>query len=146
MQAGQVLTGAGVPKTVGRAGEQRFAAENAARYAPFVRGLEAIDTARLGALYSRFYPLFQQAYVELGYPGKYFNDRLVEVIDHLLEAPELREPPALTVRHVLLEYADPELESRSAGQKLMMRMGRDNEARVKAKLKEIRARVAASAG
>ena len=40
------------------------------------------------ALYAKFYPLFQQAYEELGYPGRYFNDRLVAVIDHLLQAPE----------------------------------------------------------
>jgi hypothetical protein len=39
---------------------------------------------------------------------------------------------------VLYQYADPELESRSAGQKIMMRMGGENEAKVKAKLKEIR--------
>jgi len=26
--------------------------------------------------YERLYPLYQQAYEDLGYPGKYFNDRL----------------------------------------------------------------------
>lgn len=27
--------------------------------------------------YVRLYPLFQKAYVELGYPNGYFNDRLI---------------------------------------------------------------------
>jgi len=39
---------------------------------------------------------------------------------------------------VLYAYADPDLEARSAGQKIMMRMGADNEAKVKAKLRELR--------
>ena len=48
--------------------------------------------ARAVALYARLYPLFQQAYEELGYPGRYFNDRLVEVIDDLLATPEPTGP------------------------------------------------------
>jgi hypothetical protein len=40
---------------------------------------------------------------------------------------------------VLFEFADAELETRSAGQKILIRMGAENAARVKAKLREIRA-------
>ena len=65
-----------------------IAAKNAARYAPFVALVESVDTGRAVALYQRLYPLFQRAYEELGYPGRYFNDRLVAVIDLLLEMPE----------------------------------------------------------
>jgi hypothetical protein len=119
-----------------------IAPENSARYTPFVRVIEHIDTKKAAALYKRFYPLFQQAYEELGYPGRYFNDRLVEAIDNLLDAPEPTGPIALTVPHVLYEYRDPELESRSAGQKMMMRAGRENEAKLKAKLRELRREVA----
>jgi len=39
---------------------------------------------------------------------------------------------------VLYEYADPSLQSMSAGQKIMVRMGPENEAKVKAKLREVR--------
>lgn len=39
-------------------------------------------------------------------------------------------------------YADPALETRSSGQKILMRMGKANAERVKAKLREIRALVA----
>jgi hypothetical protein len=86
-----------------------------------------------------YYPLFQQAYRELGYPDGYFNDRLVVVIDHLLQTPDVTQPVALTQPNVMYEYADPALESRSAGQKLLLRSGPENETAIKAKLREIRA-------
>lgn len=115
-----------------------ISADNAARYAPYLRLAEALDTGKLVALYVHFYPLFQQAYQELGYPKGYFNDRLIEVIDHLLATPELKTPPKLVRPKVFYLYADPELEARSAGQKILMRIGNDNAVRIKAKLREIR--------
>ena len=115
---------------------------NSKRYEPYVAVFDAIPTDKAVEAYVHFYPLFQKAYVDLGYPNGYFNDRLVEVIDKLLETPDVQGPVKLVTPHVLYEYADPELQSRSAGQKLMIRMGSDNAKKVKAKLSEIRARVA----
>ena len=135
---------AGLPVTRGEGAALVLAPQNAARYTPFVQAMDAVDTQKLVAVYRRFYPLFQQAYVDLGYPQGYFNDRLVEVIDHLLDAPEPAGPVRLTVPHVLYEYADPELQSLSSGRKVMVRMGLENERRVKAKLREIRSAVAAN--
>lgn len=118
---------------------------NFARYTPYIRVLEALDARALVQSYVRAYPLFQRAYEELGYPGKYFNDRLMQAIDDLLAAPELDGPLALEQPKVLYQFADPELESRSAGQKILLRMGKANALRVKAKLAEIRrALIAAS--
>lgn len=112
------------------------------RYAPFIKVLQSADVASLSAVYFRLYPLFQQAYEDLGYPGQYFNDRLVQVIDDMLRAPEVQEPIQLVQPKVFYEYADRRLESLSAGQKLMIRMGPANEAIVKAKLRELRKAVA----
>ena len=111
---------------------------NSVRYLPYVRMAESVDAGKLVALYVTHYSLFQQAYRELGYPSGYFNDRLVEVIDHLLAAPDVNAPIRLVQRKVLYEFSEPELESRSAGQKIMIRIGPENAARVKAKLREIR--------
>jgi hypothetical protein len=122
----------------GAEGHRTISAENAARYAPFVRLASALDTKRLVALYVRFYPWFQQAYVELGYPTGYFNDRLIEVIDNLLAAPEVTGPVALVQPRVLYHFADPRLEALSAGQKMMIRMGGENAAQARAKLRELR--------
>jgi hypothetical protein len=115
--------------------------ENAARYAPLMRVIDKTDVKALTLVYEHLYPLFQQSYEDLGYPGKYFNDRLVEVIDHLLQTPELTAPVQLTQPRVFYEYADADLENRSAGQKLLMRMGAANERAIKAKLRELRAEI-----
>src|SRR5438105_2572194 len=136
---------AGGFKVKGRDETLTLAPENAARYNAYVSTFEKIDTPSAVALYFRLYPLFQQAYVELGYPNGYFNDRLIEVIDHLLDAPEPKAPPRLATPHVLYEFADPALESRSAGQKVLMRIGAANEARAKSKLREIRKELVAQA-
>lgn len=115
---------------------------NYERYKPIVRLATTTDTKQLVAMYKRFYPLFQQAYVDLGYPEGYFNNRLVEVIDHLLETPEVDGPVKLVQPGVFYEFADPSLESRSSGQKVLLRMGRDNAAAVKLKLREVRREIA----
>jgi len=116
---------------------------NFERYSIFVRAVQAADVKGLAATYQRLYPLFQQAYEDLGYPGKYFNDRLVEVIDHLLETPEIAAPIQLEQPRVFYAYADASLEGRSAGQKLLIRMGPANARIVKAKLREFRAEIVA---
>jgi hypothetical protein len=131
----------GLLRTTGKDDSLAIAPDNARRYAEHVSVLQGVDSAKMVVSYARLYPLFQQAYVDLGYPDGYFNDRLIEVIDHLIGAPEVKGTIRLTAPHVLYEYADPELEARSAGHKLMMRMGPDNAAKVKAKLREIRAEV-----
>ena len=113
-------------------------AGNSARYAPYVRVFDSLDSRALVQRYIESYPLFQRAYAELGFPQRNFNDRLVEAIDDLLAAPEIAGPPELAQPKVLYEFADPDLEGRSAGQKIMMRMGSGNAARVKSKLREIR--------
>lgn len=128
--------------TAGDGDALHIAPDNARRYTAYVRLAETTDAARLVAVYRHFHPLFQQAYVELGYPQGYFNDRLVAAIDDLLAAPEPAEPPRLVQRKVIYQFADPDLERRSAGQKIMLRIGADNARAVKAKLREIRKLVA----
>ncbi len=116
---------------------------NYARYRPYVDVVEAIHPAQAAATYRRLYPLFQEAYEELGNPSAYFNDRVIDVIDHLLAAPEVRGPIPLTRPNVLYEFADPEIERLSAGQKFLIRIGPDNAARIKAWLRGFRAELVA---
>jgi len=126
----------------GRGAERVISEHNQGRYAPYVILAEGVDVDYLAALYVRFYPLFQQAYQELGYPEGYFNDRLVSVIDHLLATPELKGPIRLVQPKVLYKFADPELEQLSVGQKFLVRMGPANAARIKMRLREVRRHVA----
>jgi hypothetical protein len=117
-------------------------AGNARRYESYTAVAKALDGDGLVDLYRLYYPLFQRAYQELGYPQAHFNDRLVAAIDDLLAAPLPSAPVRLKQPRVLYEYADLNLENRSAGQKIMMRIGPENAAVLKAKLQDIRARIA----
>ena len=128
-------------------------APNNDRYTPFVTVATAVDAQRVVGLYRRIYPLLQQAYEDLGYPGKYFNDRVVDVIDDLLRTPEPTAPVAVKAVEIpgaegepkvggLYMFEDATLEARPLGQKILLRMGKANAARVKAKLAEIRRLIA----
>jgi hypothetical protein len=141
MNPAQPLAGQFV--TSGGEGSLVLGAANFARYGPWVELVESLDASATAALYRRLYPQFQQAYEDLGNPDGYFNDRVIEVIDHLLSAPEAPATIALVQPNVLFEFAEPALEAESAGRKLLLRMGPGNAARVKAKLKEIRDLIAA---
>jgi hypothetical protein len=116
-----------------------LAPENYARYEPFVGIVSNIDATTFVSFYRGLEPLFQQAYEELGNPDKSFTARLSEVIEHLLQTPTPRGQVALVQPSVLYKYADERLENLSSGQKLMIRMGADNAAVVKGKLREIQA-------
>ena len=61
------------------------------------------------------------------------------MIDSLLATPQPAGPIELTRPNVMYTFADPALEARPAGQKLLLRMGPDNAAAIKAKLVELRA-------
>jgi hypothetical protein len=116
--------------------------ENYTRYDGIINTLLAADDDELVDVYRRFYPLFQEAYVSIGYPNGYFNDRAVEVIDQLLAAPEPEGPIYLVRSNVLYEFVDPMLEELSAGEKLMIRIGPSNADKVKARLAALRERIA----
>jgi hypothetical protein len=136
-------------------GGAAIATANAARYEPFVRLIEGVDLHRAAGAYIQLYPSLQRAYEELGYPKSYFNDRFVDVLDLLLATPEPASPPKVHLPAVngpvqpqrpwvLYEFDDPQLEALAAGQKILVRMGLDNERRVKARLAELRGLVAAT--
>ncbi len=134
---------------IGPDGEQVIDADNALRYAPFIQFVESVDMSRAAALYRWMYPMFQRSYEELGYPGRYFNDRLVKVIDHLLQTPVPQQPVAVRLLEIKgplaserpwvhYQFADPALEQASAGQKILMRMGPVNQRRLQARLAAFR--------
>lgn len=118
-------------------GDMAIDPQNALRYKPYIVAMEGVAAKTLVTTYVQHYPLFQSAYQELGYPNGYFNDRLIQAIDDMLAAPEVASPKLVQPK-VLYEFADPALESLSAGQKILVRMGPDNAKRVKDKLRAIR--------
>lgn len=119
-----------------------IAAANARRYDPYVKAVGALDMRGVAAVYRHFYPQFQQAYRELGYPKGDFNERLIEVIDDLLEAPEPKTPLEVVAPGVMYHFVDPDLEALPAGQKILVRVGPDSEGTLKGLLRQFRQAVA----
>ena len=136
------LPGSFVVTAAGDNGPFYLSPDNYSRYDALVNMLTGTDLDELVATYRRFYPLLQEAFAQLGYPDGYFNDRVVAVIDHLLATPQPEQPIRLVQPHVLYEFADPELEALSGGQKLLIRMGPDHTSRIQAVLSEVRTRIA----
>ena len=132
-----------------REGGPVMAAGNSLRYTPLVLLAERISATQAVDLYLRIYPLLQQAYEELGYPKRYFNDRLIAVMDQLLATPDAAYPLKVQLTKVKgsvpsvqpwvrYEFADPALEALAAGQKMLLRVGPDHQRRLKARLSALR--------
>ncbi|MDX8399925.1 MAG: DUF3014 domain-containing protein [Gallionellaceae bacterium] len=124
--------------TAGTPDDLTISPKNANRYRRYVNIAKAVETKQLVALYIRLYPLFQEAYAELGYPNNRFNDQLNETLDDLLATPALKGSPKLVQPKYFYLYADPAIEAQSVGQKIMLRLGKRNLAIVKHKLSEIK--------
>jgi Protein of unknown function (DUF3014) len=115
-----------------------LSARNATRYDAALALFQKADMRQVAELYRHYYPLLQQSYEELGYPDRYFNDRVIAAIDDMLRAPEIDKPIVLAQPKVLYQYEDAALEQLSSGQKVLVRMGLAHERNVKAKLRELR--------
>lgn len=118
--------------------------KNLARYDTYMYVADRVNPAAAARWYKRNYSLFQEAYRDLG-TGGYFNDRLIEVIDHLLASPEPKGTLQLIPAKEGYVYADPNYEQLSVGQKFMVRVGKANEAKLKEKLRALREAILADA-
>lgn len=110
----------------------------ARRYADLAGLLMAASPTEAAGRYQRYYPLFQETWEELGETEPWFNDRLVDVIDHLLVAPEVDLPVEVVPFENRLRFADEDLEEESWGRKLLIRMGPEQAEQVRNWLREFR--------
>lgn len=111
---------------------------NYERYTPYVELFEAVDASDWVQAYRSYYPLFLEAYRQMGYSEGSFNERLIVIIDELLASPVVSDPVELMKPEAYYLFTDERLEALTAGQKIMLRMGNENAERVKGKLREIR--------
>ncbi|MBI2373447.1 MAG: DUF3014 domain-containing protein [Deltaproteobacteria bacterium] len=96
------------------------------RYTPLVRTFTSIDAKAAGAAYSRFRPYFEAAFDEGAAPGERFEDTLNKAIDNILRAKIPHGPITLVPKGAIYLFADPRLESSSAVEKHMIRIGPDH--------------------
>ncbi|NNC99602.1 MAG: DUF3014 domain-containing protein [Gammaproteobacteria bacterium] len=107
-----------------------------ARYDDYVDMIMALDSSTLHQLYLQYHPLLQQAFAELGNPNPNFDDALAAACQIALDTPEISG--SLLVQRVegSIVFVDQEIEALPDLQKLLIRMGPDNRARVKRKIAE----------
>ncbi|MBW8185691.1 DUF3014 domain-containing protein [Shewanella nanhaiensis] len=108
-------------------------------YADLVSGL---DEEQLAKTYQELTPLLGEAFEELGYGDMSFNDRMVEAIDVMLDAPIIDSPIELDGVSVNYQFVDPQLEALPNAQKLLIRMGPENSKKVKAALRKLKKHLA----
>lgn len=104
------------------------------RYDQLALVVEALDPELAWRLYQRLRPWIDQVYGEFGQPGTNFDQVLLQAIEHLLQTPQPQGDIRLIKQAVTYQYVDPKLESLSAAQKQLLRMGPVNAAIIKHKL------------
>ncbi len=109
------------------------------RYDLATRVITSINTEAAAGLFDTFYPLLQEAYVELGIQDREFRETLRAAIQHILETPTPMGTPVLIQQTISYEYADPLLEGSTPAQRQLLRMGPANARKVKDTLRELRA-------
>lgn len=125
-----------------QARQYKLSPKNYQRYDQYVSALTKMDTDALVAVYKRFYPLLEEAYGEMGLKKGNFHTVMLAAIDNLLAAPVIDGDILLVRPKVFYQYADPQLEKLPATHKLLLRMGPENARSVKARLKELRDKLA----
>lgn len=102
----------------------------------------SLDTEASAKLYRDLRPLFQEAYQNLGYPDRDFDDTLAKAVNKLLNTPEVEGPVALREETQRYELAEARLEGLEPAQKALLRTGPENARRIKAKLRQLAAALA----
>ena len=109
------------------------------RYDPVVGVALSVDAAAAVRLYRAVKPLLQEAYRDLGYPGVDFEDTLVRAMAELLETPVVEGPIFLEQKILSFAMTDETLESLSAAQKQLLRIGPKGVRAVHGKTRELAA-------
>ncbi len=116
-----------------------------AGYDLFGDAVASVDASAAATAYRSLAPLFEAAYVDLGYPEGGFPAALDRAIRALLAVPVLREDVELVPHAIGFKYADAKLEALTPAQKQLLRIGPRNVRLVQGKLRELAAALAPAA-
>jgi hypothetical protein len=128
------------PKTV--IGRLFISPASYARYDAVTRAFMSVDPDVAGKAYGQLRPYFDTAFAQIGRPGKRFDDVLAAAIRRLVSTPLLEGKVEVVPKGAVYAFKDPAIESRSAAEKLLLRMGPANGKAVQESLR----RFAGSAG
>jgi Protein of unknown function (DUF3014) len=107
------------------------------RYDAYADAFASLDARGSAHLYATLKPRIEDAYRDLGYPQGDVDEAVKKAIVELLAVPVIETPIAVKRMSVSYTYEDPKLETLSAAQKQLLRMGPRNVRLVQAKLREM---------
>lgn len=108
------------------------------RYDIYANLISRLNTDKLVSMYKLLYPLFEEAFNDLGYTNISFNERLHQAIQEVLDAPIIEDPIELSSVSVNYQFVDPRLENLPPAQKLMIRMGPENTRKIKSVFRDLK--------
>ncbi len=106
----------------------------------------SLDVRGTARLYLQLFPLFEEAYAELGIPDQSFNDAATLAIENLLAAEIPEGSLEVQPNEAIYEFRDLGVETRSPAEKHLIRMGSENAEAFQTKLMELRDTIAAERG
>jgi hypothetical protein len=124
----------------------RVEAANFQRWESAVRALQSIPANEAAQVYVNVKRLFDQAYLELGYPEGDFDVAVVKAIRMLNATPDVSGDLVLQRREGYFEQDNPALRSIPPVQKQLLLMGPDNRRRVLSWLRQVAAALELNVG
>ena len=107
------------------------------RYDPITEAFISLDSQGSIELYRRLEPLAQEAYRDLGYPQRRFEDVLRRAAEVVLDTLRTTGPIELEAAVRSYRFADPRLEELDPVQKQLLRFGPRNLAKIQAKVRAL---------
>lgn len=109
------------------------------RYDKVAAAAASVDPAGAARLYATVKPRLDEAYRDLGQPAGQVDRAVEQAIVRLLRTPIVERPPQVVpgTRGIGYAFADPDLESLSAAQKQLLRMGPENTRTIQQSLRAI---------
>jgi len=107
------------------------------RYDEYAAAIGALDAPGTARLYLTVKPRITEAYRALGFPEGDFDLVLERAMHELVTTPLIQKDVLLKEKVITYKFDDPNVESLTAAQKQLLRMGPDNMRLVQAKLREI---------
>ncbi len=111
------------------------------RYDSYAQAIASLNLDLLVSTFHRYRAQLEQAYAGLGYSAEAMDNALIRTLDYVLATPEPPQPVAVQRKEAVFQYADPELEQLPPLQKLLLRMGPENFARIKQQAAALRKRL-----
>ncbi len=114
---------------------------NYQRAEPLVDAVTAVPAKKLVAYYMKWQPTLDEAYTELGRSGS-FSSRVNKALDLVIAAKPAPQNAVLVRESVYYQYQDPKLEKAGRIEKWLWRMGAENQMKLKAYAKQLKAAMA----